>query len=80
MEVMAGKQNPQDSHLFKLNETGKRKLFVMTIFTAPLPQVKKVKYDDDDSDWSPYKAPMNELLWKWRNKKGKSYDLSSGMF
>ena len=61
-KLEAGSQNPQDSHLFQLNETDKRKKFVNTIFTAKLIQPKKRDVLWDESDWSPHKVDRNELI------------------
>ena len=52
---------PQDPELFKLSYVDKRKLFVKTIFTAALPP-PMAKADDDDSEWSPHKMPLNQLI------------------
>ena len=57
----AGRVNPQDSHLFGLDEVAQRKLFVKVVFTVDLPREEKKK-DDSDSEWSPHKMPLNELL------------------
>ena len=55
LEKMKGKYNPQDSHLIHLNARDKTKIFVSTIFTAPLPKQKKRDVLWDGEDWSPHK-------------------------
>ena len=61
MEKLNGKQNPQDSHLHVLDEAGKNKIFVRTIFTAKLQKPKKRDVLHDESDWSPHKVQLAEL-------------------